>query len=90
MNMDTLMVYIKTEENYSETAKYVEASFNTPNYELDGPFIERKDKKIICLIEEELDRKLMKQLATLKVKTYNYLTDKNYKDKKSTDIKSVW
>ena len=32
----------------------------------------------------------MKQLATLKVKTYSYLTGKNYKDKKSTDIKSVW
>ena len=35
MDTDNLSVYIKTEDIYTDIAKDVETSFNTPNYELD-------------------------------------------------------
>ena len=38
-------------------------------------------------MKDELDRKIMAELATLKPKTYRYLTDDNNKNQKAIDAK---
>ena len=40
-------------------------------------------------MKDELSRKIMKELAALRAKTYNYLTDNNEKDKKAKGKKSA-
>ena len=42
---DSFRVNIKTEEIYSDIAKYVKAKFNASNYELDRPLPKGKNKK---------------------------------------------
>ena len=37
IDMDSFIVYIKTEDIYSDTAEDVESRFDTSNYELDRP-----------------------------------------------------
>ena len=45
MDIDSFIVYIKTEEIYADIVKDVEAIFDTPNYELKRPLPKGKNKK---------------------------------------------
>ena len=49
--------YIKTEDTYSDSAKDVEARFDTSNYESDRP-LPRGKNKVIGLMKDELDGKI--------------------------------
>ena len=72
------MVYIKTEDIYSDTAEDFETRFDTSNYELDRPLPKgKKNKKVIGLVKYELCGKIMKKFAALRAKIYNNLTDNN-------------
>ena len=44
---ERFIVYIETEDIYSEIAKDVETKFNTSNYELSRPLAKEKNKKVI-------------------------------------------
>ena len=44
---ESFIVYIETEDIYSEIAKDVETRFNTSNYELSRPLAKEKNKKVI-------------------------------------------
>ena len=57
--------------------KNVKTRFDTSNYELDRSLPKRKNKKVIAFIKDELGKKIMKEFAALKAKTYGYLTDNN-------------
>ena len=57
--------------------------FDISNYELDRPLPKGRNKKIIGLIKHELDGKVMAEFATLRPKTYSYLTDDSDENKKS-------
>ena len=46
-NMDTDIVYIKTDEIYKDIAEDIESRFDTSNCQLDRPFPEGKNKTII-------------------------------------------
>ena len=59
MDRDSFIVYIKTEEIYSEIAKDVETRFETSNCELDRPLSKEKNK-VTGLMKDELGGKIMK------------------------------
>ena len=48
-----------TEDNYVDIAEDVETRFNTSNYKLDTSLPKGKNKKVIGLVEDELDGKIM-------------------------------
>ena len=60
MDKDSFIVYITTEDIYSEIAKDVDAILETSNYELDRPLCKGKNKKVIGLMKDELGRKIIK------------------------------
>ena len=59
-------VYIKTEDTNAGIAKNVETRFD--NYELDISLPKEKNKKVIGLMKDDLDEKIMTELAALKPK----------------------
>ena len=83
MDTGSFIVYITIGDTNADIAKDVEAKFDTSNYELNRPLPKGKNKKIIGLMEDELDGEIMKEFVALKVKTYNYLKDNNDEDKKA-------
>ena len=88
MNTESFIFYIKREDIYSDIAKDVETRFDNSNYELDRPFLKGKNKKVISLMKDELSGKIRKGLATLRAKTYRYLTGSNDEDKKAKGTKN--
>ena len=76
-----IKIYLKTKK-FAKLAKYVQASSDTSNYELDRMLPITK-KKSNWFNEDQLDGKIMKQLASLRAKTYSYLTDNSNQDKKA-------
>ena len=79
MGTDSSILYIKTEDIYSDIVKDVETIIYNSNYELDRSLPKGKSKKVIGLVKDELNGKMMKEFATL---AYSYLTDKNNEDKR--------
>ena len=87
MDTESFMVYIKTEDIYSDIAKDVETRFDSSNCKLDRPLPKGTNEKIIRLIKDELGGKIMIQFATLGPKTYSYLTYEDNKNKKAKSTK---
>ena len=82
-DMDTNIIYIKTDEICGVIAEDVETRFDTSNYELDRPFSQGKNKKVILLMKDELGRKIMTKLLGLGTKTYSYLIGNSSEVKKN-------
>ena len=59
MDTDSFIVYIKTNDIYTDIAEDVETRFDTSNYELDRPLPKGKNKKVMWLTKDELDGKIM-------------------------------
>ena len=57
MVTDSFTVHIITNDIYVAIAKEVKASFDTSNYELRRLGRRRKNKKLIGLMKDELERK---------------------------------
>ena len=87
MDTGSFIVYIKTDDIYNDIAKDVETRFDTSNYELDRPLPKGKNKKVIGLMKDELDRKILTKFVELRAKTYSYLIDDDRKDKKAKGTK---
>ena len=62
MDANSLTVQIKTDDIYEEIAGSVKTRFDTPNYELDRPLTEGKNKKVLGLIKDKLDEKIVTKL----------------------------
>ena len=77
-----MIVYIKTDDIYKDIAEDVKTSFDTSDCELDRPFPEGKNKKVIGLMKDELGGKIMKTFVGLRAKTYSYLINDNRENKK--------
>ena len=58
----------KKDDIYKEIAEDVETRFDTWNYELDRPLPKRKNKKLIVLMKNELDGKIMTKFVGLRAK----------------------
>ena len=83
MDTNNFVMNIKTEDFYKDIANDVEKRFDTSNYEVDRPLPTGKNKKFIGLMKDELSGKIITEFATLRPKTYSYLTDDGEEDKKA-------
>ena len=59
VDTDSIVVYIKRDDIYKDIAKDVETRFNTSDYKSDRQLPKTKSKKVIRLMKDELDRKIM-------------------------------
>ena len=76
MDKNSFIVYITTDYIYKDIAEHVDTRFDTSNYELkcnsiDRPLQKGKNKKVIELIKNEYDGKIMTKVVGLRVKTYS-------------------
>ena len=72
---------------YKDIANDVEKRFDTSNYEANRPLPNRKNKKVIGLMKDELGGKIMTEFAALRPKTYSYSMDDCNSDKKAKGTK---
>ena len=59
MDTDSFIVYIKTENIFTDIAKDVETKSDTSNYELERPLPRRKNKKVKRFMKDEFGGKIM-------------------------------
>ena len=84
---DSFIINIKTNDFYEDIASDVENRFDTSNYEVKRPLLMGKNKKVIGLMKDELGGKIITEFATLRPKTYSFLTDDGKEDKKAKGTK---
>ena len=82
MDTDSFIVHVKAYDIYNDITEDVETRFDSSNFELDRPLPKGKNSKVIRLMKDELDGKIMKEFVGLKAKTYGFFKDNNYKVKK--------
>ena len=75
MDTDSFIMDIKTDDFYKDIANHEECKFDTSNYEVNRLLPVRKNKKVIGLMKDELEGKIITEFVTLRPKTYSYLTD---------------
>ena len=86
-NLDT---NINKDDIYKDIAENVETRFDTSNYDLDRPLPKRKNKKVIGLMKDDLERKVMikfVELSELRAKPYSYFIGDSSEDKKARGTK---
>ena len=71
MDTDSFIVNIETEDFHEYIANDVEKRFDTSNYEVNRPLPNRKNKKVIGLMEGELGGKIITEVVALRPKTYS-------------------
>ena len=84
---DSFIINIKINDFYEDIANDVECKFDTSNYEVNRPLPMGKNKKGIGLMKDELGGKIITEFATLRPKTYSFLTDDGKEDKKTKGTK---
>ena len=91
MDTDSFVYEIETEDFYRDIAEDVEARFDTSGYSEDDkrPLPIGKNKKIIGLMKDESNGKIMTEFVALRAKMYAYrlLDDKKPEDKKCKGTK---
>ena len=87
MDMDSFIMNIKTNDFYKYISNDVENRFDTSNYEVNRTLPTGKNKKVIGLMKDELDGKIITEFVTLRPKTYSFLTDDGKEDKKAKGTK---
>ena len=83
------IVYIRTDDIYKNIAEDFKTRFDTTNYELDRPSPEGKTKKLIGLMKDELNGKIMTKFVGLRAKAYSYLIGDGSEDKESKNYKNL-
>ena len=61
--------------------------FDISNYKVDRPLPKGMNKKVIGLMKDELEGKIIKEFVALRPKTYSYLTDDDTIHKKAKGTK---
>ena len=84
MRKHSFIVYMKIEDIYKDIAEHVETRFDTSNYELDRPWPNGKNKKVLGLMKDKLDGKIMTKFVEIRAKAYSYLIDDTSEDKKES------
>ena len=87
MDMDSFIMNIKTNDFYKDISNDVENRFDTSNYEANRPLPTGKNKKVIGLMKDELNGKIIMEFVTLRLKTYSFVTHDGKEDKKAKGTK---
>ena len=72
MDTDSFIMNINTEDFYKDIANDVEKRFDASNYEVHRPLPTGKSKKVIGLIKDELNERIMTEFVALRPKAYPY------------------
>ena len=88
-DIDSFIIYFKTEDVYEDVTDDFEKRFDTSNYQVNRLLPTRKNKKGIGLMKDELGGKIMTEFVALRSKTYYYLMDDGNIDKKRKGTKNV-
>ena len=83
IDTDSFVMNIKTEDFYKDVSNDVQKIFDTSNYEVNRPLPTGKNKKVIGLMKDELEEKIVTKFVTLRPKTYSYLINDCKEDKKA-------
>ena len=62
MDTDSFIINIKTEDFYEDIDDDVKKRFDTSNYEVHRPLPTGKNKKVIGLMKDEIEGKIMTEL----------------------------
>ena len=89
MDTSSFVIHIKTEHFYKYTANDVERQFDTSTYSENDkrPLPIGKNKKVIGLFQDELERKIMIEFVGIRAKTWSYLKDDDSEHKKAKGTK---
>ena len=87
MDTDSFIIHIKTKDVYEDFVDDVEKRFDISNYKVDRPLPKGMNKKVIGLMKDELEGKIIKEFVALRPKTYSYLTDDGTIHKKAKGTK---
>ena len=68
MDTGSFIVHVKADDSYKDTAEFVEAEFDTLNFELDRTLPKGKNKKVIGLTRDELGGKILTKFVGLRAK----------------------
>ena len=71
MDTESFIMNIKTNDFYEDIDSDVENRFDTSNYEVNRPLQTGKNKEVIGLMKDELGRKILTELVTLRPQTYS-------------------
>ena len=82
IDTDSFIVHVKIDNIYKDNIDIFIIIFDTSNFEIGISLPKRRNKRVIGLIKDELDGKIMKEFVGLRAKPYSYLKDNNYEDKK--------
>ena len=82
MDTNSFIMHIKIDDFYKDIADDVEKRFDTSNYEVNRSLSTGKNKKVIRLMKDELGGKIMTEFVALRPKTYSYIMDDGWSDKK--------
>ena len=88
MDTGSFIMHIKAEDFYKDITVDVEERFDTSNYEVNRPLPTGKNKKVIGLMKDELGGKVVTEFVALRSKTYSYLMDDGWSDKKAKGTKT--
>ena len=66
---NSFIVYVKRDHIYKDIAENVETRFDTSNYKLDILFPKEKNEKVIGLMKDKLNGKIMIKFVGLRAKT---------------------
>ena len=87
MGTDSFIMHIKKEDFCKDITNDLEKRFDTTNYEVNRALPTRKNKKMIGLMKDELGGNIMTEFVALRPKTYSYLMDDGWSDKKAKGTK---
>ena len=87
MDTGSFIINIKTEGFYEDIANDVEKRFDTSNYDVNRLLPKGRNKKVVGLMKDELEGKIMTEFAALRPKSYSYLMDDGNNDQKAKGTK---
>ena len=90
MDIDSSIIYIKTEDFNEDIADDVQKIFDASNYEADRPLPKRMNREVTGLMKDELGGKIMIVFGALRPRTYSHLMDDDNKHKKLKEQRNAW
>ena len=84
---DSLIIYVKTDDFYSDISNDVNEWFDTSNYskDINRPLEKSKNKRVMGKFKHELGGLIMSEFFSHRAKTYAYKLDNNGEAKEAKD-----